>query len=521
MRLDASILGLVTWLGAATASPGDSQYATLATPTKAVSSNSLVAFTLPTNSAMSHMIGPASSKITWSVMKVEIRVTKAMLFVNESGTTRPVAFAAPTGTATTSPKDTKSWHDKHGGPVKSAEPPDSTDDASEYDHQIHGGSFFEKDKSVEARQQSLLNILGDFRSGSGSVTLDPSAYENYNALERRMFLALYWYDQASEKSGRSYTMPFAMVKSNTDPATLVKLASDLGQNGELPVMSEGTTDATDTDPQSSQVPGPPLTGQFPTGAATDSPASAATNSGGTGETQSGGSGGGGSSLNSGAIAGIVVGAVIGVLLIASALAYFLCFRRRASKRHIHGDVGYASDSGAAGMIAREKDMPGVNHSPSSAYADDNGHLHNHGNESTNYSNQDERGVPTGVGAHQQSRDSLAQNDYLYNNSNGDQGVASNRHSAIGMAVSGAGSTEQNSADNRRERTRSVGGVPAGRTSHQTSRPASEARSPSRYAHLIEEGMTEDEIRRLEDEERQLDAAIEDAGRHGGGGRPNK
>jgi hypothetical protein len=33
-----------------------------------------------------------------------------------------------------------------------------------------------------------------------------------------------------------------------------------------------------------------------------------------------------------------------------------------------------------------------------------------------------------------------------------------------------------------------------------------------YAHLVEEGMTEDEIRRLEDEERQLDAAIEQAGR---------
>ena len=37
---------------------------------------------------------------------------------------------------------------------------------------------------------------------------------------------------------------------------------------------------------------------------------------------------------------------------------------------------------------------------------------------------------------------------------------------------------------------------------------------SRYAHLVEEGMTEEEIRRLEEEERQLDAAIENAGRRG-------
>ncbi|KAJ9134008.1 hypothetical protein NKR23_g10447 [Pleurostoma richardsiae] len=35
---------------------------------------------------------------------------------------------------------------------------------------------------------------------------------------------------------------------------------------------------------------------------------------------------------------------------------------------------------------------------------------------------------------------------------------------------------------------------------------------SSYAHLVEEGMTQDEIRRLEEEERQLDAAIEQAGR---------
>ncbi|KAK0612935.1 hypothetical protein B0T17DRAFT_389329 [Bombardia bombarda] len=34
--------------------------------------------------------------------------------------------------------------------------------------------------------------------------------------------------------------------------------------------------------------------------------------------------------------------------------------------------------------------------------------------------------------------------------------------------------------------------------------------PTQYAHLVEDGMTEDEIRRLEEEERQLDAAIEQA-----------
>ena len=42
-------------------------------------------------------------------------------------------------------------------------------------------------------------------------------------------------------------------------------------------------------------------------------------------------------------------------------------------------------------------------------------------------------------------------------------------------------------------------------------PTPPAPITTRYAHLVEEGMTEEEIRRLEEEERQLDAAIEEAG----------
>jgi hypothetical protein len=42
-------------------------------------------------------------------------------------------------------------------------------------------------------------------------------------------------------------------------------------------------------------------------------------------------------------------------------------------------------------------------------------------------------------------------------------------------------------------------------------------TPTAVRHLVEEGMTEDEIRRLEEEERELDQAIEQAGSSGGGG----
>ncbi|KAK8085632.1 hypothetical protein PG997_006903 [Apiospora hydei] len=356
----------------------------------------------------------------------------------------------------------------------------------------------------------------------GSVTIDPANFDGLDVFGKELYLSLTWVDNASQpfKEGKSFTTPFVIYRtpSEVDSTLAAKLASynDTpyryeGYGEDQPTASIFNTAITMT------------TGPFSTG----NPSSAATtreSSGAPSLAAAGLSGGGGGGLNPGAIAGIVVGSVIGALLIIGALAYFLCFRRRAGgkqqRRHIHGDVGYASDSGAAAaMMMREKEMPGVNHStPQSAYADDGGRLNDRGgigqdNDSISYSLNtpvypEERGmaaVGTGTQQQRQSRDnSLHRNEY-----NRPQSYAAD--SAIGVAVSG-GAVPNTTTE--RERNGSVGGAVVGRASHQTSRPGSEVRSPSRYAHLIEEGMTEDEIRRLEDEERQLDAAIEDAGRHG-------
>lgn len=56
----------------------------------------------------------------------------------------------------------------------------------------------------------------------------------------------------------------------------------------------------------------------------------------------------------------------------------------------------------------------------------------------------------------------------------------------------------------------IGGVGGGSVATATSVPG----APASYAHLIEDGMTPEEIRRLEEEERQLDAAIEADSRRG-------
>ena len=57
-----------------------------------------------------------------------------------------------------------------------------------------------------------------------------------------------------------------------------------------------------------------------------------------------------------------------------------------------------------------------------------------------------------------------------------------------------------------------GGTPRMRAARFGSRSATPSGISGRYAHLVEDGMTDDEIRRLEEEERALDEAIEQAGR---------
>ncbi|KAL7628382.1 hypothetical protein AAE478_002584 [Parahypoxylon ruwenzoriense] len=183
------------------------------------------------------------------------------------------------------------------------------------------------------------------------------------------------------------------------------------------------------------------------------------------------SGGGG--LNTGAIAGIAVGCSVAGLLIIAFIVWFLFFRRRSSRDQVRG-ADYAAGSGTHAIVS-EKEAAGITESsPRSLYGDDGGRL------------RDPRGSMT------QPDDIASYAPYS------DRGRSPSPPAA--GAAFGTGSQSN---------------VAPSATGHDN---ASTTRSPtppfaSRYAHLIEEGMTEEEIRRLEEEERHLDAAIEDAGRN--------
>lgn len=166
------------------------------------------------------------------------------------------------------------------------------------------------------------------------------------------------------------------------------------------------------------------------------------------EESSGGGGGGGGGLSTGATAGIAVGAVIGGLLIIGALVWFFLRRRRRSKKA--GDEYVTQQT-----YAVDKETHGrATDSPNSPYSDEN-HIQ-----------------PVALGSLDR-----------------DRGIAP---------------------------TPPPGGVPRSSIGSHDRAAHSDAQTPqgmsSNVAHLVEDGMTVDEIRRLEEEERQLDDEIERAAR---------
>ncbi|KAG5805289.1 hypothetical protein H9Q71_010135 [Fusarium xylarioides] len=157
---------------------------------------------------------------------------------------------------------------------------------------------------------------------------------------------------------------------------------------------------------------------------------------------------GGGGLSTGATAGIAVGAVIGGLLIIGALVWFFLRRRRRSKKA--GDEYVTQQT-----YAVDKETHGrATDSPNSPYSDEN-HMQ-----------------PVAL-------DSLDR----------DRGVA---------PTPPPGAVPRSSIGSHDRAAHSGSQTPQGMSSN--------------VAHLVEDGMTVDEIRRLEEEERQLDDEIERAAR---------
>ncbi|KAI1855459.1 hypothetical protein JX266_000324 [Neoarthrinium moseri] len=336
-------------------------------------------------------------------------------------------------------------------------------------------------------EASLINLPADLPSenkngNTGSVTIlsefNSYQYEKHNLYNVPLYIQVDWYDSAKNLDGSSFSPLFAVMNASVSVLTNETREALSQTNQVQPFHAECSGpvgSSCSTSPTSSSTPASFSTAPASTGS------SAAENPQGSSNSSSDSPNG----LSTGAIAGIAVGAgVVGLALIGAAI-WFLCFRRRRSQRSglVQHSNGYSSDG--AGIMA-DKELPHVTDSPHSAYAPDRGALHDQGPRQHHHQPvaaaaeaATARGAMPLMGSHGGSLDESERHSFAPYSDRAPSGLANNQS--------------------------------------QSSLPTGGARSPtppitSRYAHLVEEGMTDDEIRRLEEEERALDVAIEDAGR---------
>ncbi|KAK2010128.1 hypothetical protein LZ32DRAFT_386458 [Colletotrichum eremochloae] len=303
--------------------------------------------------------------------------------------------------------------------------------------------------------------------GSNSLSL-PVGELDLKYADANMYIKLVW--TSGDQSGTTTSGVFA-VFNGTVPSeeyyAIVKRIKNLttGDDAQLNGSEEHDDLALPPDTgsaETSALPSPTAIGNVSVPAI--GPNGVGSSSGGTG----------GSSLPPGAIAGIVIGSIFGLFSLAF-LVWFL-LRRRRRAHHVSNGT-YGCNHRPHEYLADKEAHTRVTESPHSPYSDDG----------------------------QQTRQQQEQDHYL-------------QHGGPGTAV---GAPERSPLTPYVEEEH----MPiAARSTEDISRrgvPSSTPNAATNVSHLIEDGMTEEEIRQLEDEERALDDAIEQAGQGQGQGRGRK
>jgi len=262
-----------------------------------------------------------------------------------------------------------------------------------------------------------------------------------------------------------------------------------------------------------------------------------------------------SGLSNGAIAGIAVACGVVLLALIAALVW-LILRRRQQNKASGGAGAYGLDRSRTDELIAEKEAgASADHSPHSPYSDDGVAGNGGGHDMHTYPSNGPvggdgvmMGAP-GVGAagaatmmpahppsqdpllHQQQHDQ-AHSYTAYSDHMSHDGGAPSIGGGNAVAMGSPRSTHAASIAHSEAPTTATGVLPpvindgrrgSGSIISGTASPVPGGRATphvvsAQYAHLVEEGMTEEEIRRLEDEERALDAAIEQAGSNNTGAR---
>ena len=317
-----------------------------------------------------------------------------------------------------------------------------------------------------------LGLVNSDFSRAGSVTIDDMAQlRRYS--KHPLYFVVDWTGPGVKNKTNSQFFAFVKNQEEFDEivsnSTYMDLLSQPPPELAEPATISGTS--TPTNPSATQV--------FPSGFGSASQPEDSSPSGG---------------LATGAVIGIAVACgIIGLVLI-GALIWFLIRRRRQTTNVGGPGRPYGIERNRTEELMAEKEASaGADPSPHSPYSDEG--ILVGGPAGTHH---ESAGIPAGAVA-----PVLAQQvPRLQQPHDQPRSYTPYSDRASGGAV-GSPSTHAASIAHSEDTSRAGMGSPtAGRAGSLA----------PQYAHLVEEGMTEEEIRRLEDEERQLDAAIEQAGR---------
>lgn len=318
------------------------------------------------------------------------------------------------------------------------------------------------------------NINAIFDDSGGQIAI-PDFRAFIGSLGQTLYFEAVW----ENNGGHSYSRPFVVLALPVTEEQRQKLLT------RQPMLRQETPFRSERDTS------PNLGGGVPT-TTTTSPSSTPTAQISSGET---------SGLPMGAIIGIAVGCGLVGLALIGGLVWLFLRRRKAKEAAELGGYGGPGRTRTDELIAEKEGNAGLETSPHSPYSDDGitgaaagGAYRAHENGSVHRGAGSSAAAAAAVAHHPHQSPSQTQavpRSYT---------PYSDRHSAgVGSPSTRAGSIVH--PDTSRGNVESP--VPGRATPHAL---------PAQYAHLVEEGMTEAEIRRLEEEERQLDAAIEQAGR---------
>ena len=310
-------------------------------------------------------------------------------------------------------------------------------------------------------------------NGTKLTPSDFSKPEFTKFLGQDMRIQIFW-TTSKGVSGNTVSGIFAFCDPTLKDQTLAKLKDDMSKNPSYSIGVESITTA----------PVPSSSSTAPADHSSIAPAKT-TSAGDDSDKSSSGKAHGG--LSQGGVIGVAVGAAVAGLLIIAGLILLLLRRRRRAKGKNTLSPGYSAQQSTNDFMGDKEPHSRVVESPHDAHAH---HLQSHSLQELNPQSHDHRQHQQVPLHHDMDNNLNTETDSLHQRSLAHENDRGSPYQPYHDSPRATGATTAVAGERSSSRAQTPSGV------------------PHSVAHLVEDGMTEEQIRRLEEEERELDAEIE-------------